>query len=173
MAAALHNPSRRALLGAAVALPLLGGEAVARVAGPLHPSPSANGPPLRGRSVPRTELELPGTIQPRNRAGEDLWRQLLARYRIAEAAVRDVEGRTARGSREEQFALEAVYGDRLGDLYAALRRLLRVPAPDLPALAVKIGLVIDHEVATLSGGETCLAALRRDALRLGALNGYE
>jgi hypothetical protein len=41
-----------------------------------------------------------------------------------------------------------------------------VPAPDLPALALKIALAVDQDVATLSGGEACLAALKRDAARL-------
>jgi hypothetical protein len=39
---------------------------------------------------------------------------------------------------------------------AALKRLLRAPAPDLPALAPKIDLAVDEEVATLAGGERCL-----------------
>lgn len=37
---------------------------------------------------------------------------------------------------------------------------------DLPALATKIAPVVDHEVGTLTGGEACLAALKRDARRL-------
>jgi len=41
-----------------------------------------------------------------------------------------------------------------------------VPAPDIQALAVKIEIVVAHEVATLNGGEACMAALRRDARRL-------
>ncbi len=69
---------------------------------------------------------------------------------------------------EEQDAVEEEYGERLDALYAALRRLFRVPAPDLPALAVKIELTIDHEVATLNGGEACMAALRRDARRFAS-----
>jgi len=45
---------------------------------------------------------------------------------------------------------------------------MRVRAPGLGALAVKVALVVDHEVATLAGGEACMAALKRDALRLAA-----
>lgn len=44
----------------------------------------------------------------------------------------------------------------------ALKRLLRTPAPDLPALALKIELIVDEEVATLAGGEQCLAVLKAD-----------
>jgi hypothetical protein len=47
-----------------------------------------------------------------------------------------------------------------------MRRLFRVPAPDVAALAVKIEIVVAHEVATLNEGEACMAALRRDARRL-------
>ena len=58
------------------------------------------------------------------------------------------------------------FGDHLGAFYAALRRLLRTPAPDIAALAMKIALAVDHEVGTLTGGERCLAALKADARRL-------
>ena len=70
-------------------------------------------------------------------------------------------------SRAEVFALEEVYGDRLSDFYDAVRRLLRTPAPDVAALAVKICLVVDHEVATLQGAPACMAAVKADAIRLG------
>ena len=46
-------------------------EAVVAIAlSPLHQVPL--GPPSSGRSVPRTELGLPGAIQPGDRPGEDL-----------------------------------------------------------------------------------------------------
>jgi hypothetical protein len=141
-----HNPSRRALLGAAVALPLIGGLG-AGTARPLHHRRTGDGPPPR--------------------SGEDLrWGRALVRYERAAAALAEVERRTAGAPWEEQDAVEEEYGDALDALYRALRRLLRVAAPDLPALAVKIELAIDHEVATLNGGEACLETVRRDALRL-------
>ncbi|HEX8654923.1 MAG TPA: hypothetical protein VF693_06860 [Allosphingosinicella sp.] len=71
-------------------------------------------------------------------------------------------------SREEEFALEEVYSDRLADLYEAVRGLLRTPAPNVAALAVKICLVVDHEVATLEGAEASMAAVKADAMRIGA-----
>ncbi len=80
--------------------------------------------------------------------------------------MRRVEGVTAGASAEVQGALEEVYGDCLDALYAALRRLLVVPAPDFAAFAVKIELAIDHDVATLDGGEACLAFVRCEARRL-------
>ena len=62
------------------------------------------------------------------------------------------------------------FEDRLNALGSvrgiALKRLLRTPAPDLPALALKIELIADEEVATLAGGERCLAALKADGWRL-------
>ena len=66
----------------------------------------------------------------------------------------------------DQWELDDRFGDHLGAFYAALGRLLRTPAPDVPALAAKIALVVDHEVGALTGGERCLAALKADARRL-------
>jgi hypothetical protein len=47
-----------------------------------------------------------------------------------------------------------------------LRHLVRTPAPDLPAFAGKLDLAIDQDVASLTGGAACMAALKRDARRL-------
>jgi len=80
--------------------------------------------------------------------------------------MRAVERATAGGTAEAEEALEAVYLARVGDFTAAVRRVMRVRAPDLAALAVKIELAIDQEVGTLTGGDLCLAALRRDVRRL-------
>jgi hypothetical protein len=76
-----------------------------------------------------------------------------------------LEGRTG-ATHAEQFALEETYGERLDVMYAMLRRVMRAPAPDLAALGRKIVLAVDHEVATLWRGEACMAAVKRDALRL-------
>jgi hypothetical protein len=80
--------------------------------------------------------------------------------------VRAVERATAGGTLKEEEALEPVYMARLGEHSAALLRLMKVRAPDLPALAVKIELAIDEEIGSLTGGEACLAAVRRDVRRL-------
>ncbi len=149
MAAAQHRASRRALLGAAVALPVvsvLDGPLLAGSApDPLH-RPSV-GPP------------------PPPRPGEDRWRRALAVFEQAEAALRAFERRTAGAPWEEQEAVEQGMDAHLDVLYPALRRLLRIPAPDLLALATKIALIVDHEVGT-DCGETSLALLKRDAWRL-------
>ena len=73
---------------------------------------------------------------------------------------------TAGGTAEEEEALQEVYDARLEDHSAALRRLMKVRAPDLAALALKIELAIDEEVGSLTGGEACLAAVKRDVRRL-------
>ena len=95
----------------------------------------------------------------------DRWKRALARLQAAEAEVRAVERATAGKPAEEEEALQAVYDARLGDHRAAVLRLMKVRAPDLPALALKIELAIDQEVGTLSGGEVCLAVLKRDVRR--------
>lgn len=51
-------------------------------------------------------------------------------------------------------------------MYDALRRLLKVPAPDIAAFVVKFELLIEHDLATLIGGHACLTAMRRDVRRL-------
>ena len=55
---------------------------------------------------------------------------------------------------------------RLGAFTRALKRLIRTPAPDLAALALKLDLALAHDVAGLTGGKACLLALKRDARRL-------
>jgi hypothetical protein len=97
---------------------------------------------------------------------EEKWRRALARLRAAEAEVRAVERATAGGTAEEEEVLEPVYMARLGEQTAALLALMKVRAPDLAAVALKIELAIDHDVGSLNGGELCLAALKRDVRRL-------
>lgn len=97
---------------------------------------------------------------------EEKWQRALARLEAAEAEVRAVERATAGGTAEEEAALEPVYMARLGEHSAALLGLMKVRAPDLAALALKIELAIDQEVGTLTGGELCLAAVKRDVRRL-------
>lgn len=97
---------------------------------------------------------------------EEKWQRALAHLRAAEAEVRAVALATAGGTAEEEEALQGVYDAWLGEHSAALLRLMKVRAPDLAALALKIELAIDEEVGTLTGGGTCLAALKRDVGRL-------
>lgn len=80
--------------------------------------------------------------------------------------MRAVARLTAGGTAEEEEALQEVYDARLGEHMAALLRLMKVRAPDLPALALKIELAIDQEVGSLTGGALGLAAVKRDVRRL-------
>jgi hypothetical protein len=84
----------------------------------------------------------------------------------AEAELKRFELFCSGRSFEAQEALDEGYGDRLCAMNAALRRAMRVRAPDLPALGRKIALAVDHDIGSLTGGEACLATLKRDALRL-------
>jgi hypothetical protein len=81
MAAGQHNPSRRALLGAAVAIPLLGASG-AEEAPPLDFASGCGGSPSHAK------------------AGEE-WAEALAAFHAAEAEVRGVERATAGSSAEE------------------------------------------------------------------------
>lgn len=87
--------------------------------------------------------------------GEGLWRSALRRLSEAEALM----------SQAGETQDEGLY-DRLGARRdAALKALLRTPAPDLAALAFKLDLLIAEQAWEITGGELCLAALRRDAHR--------
>jgi hypothetical protein len=59
--------------------------------------------------------------------------------------------------------------DRLVGRFNTALRLQRTPAPDLPAFVAKLDLAVEEDVATLTGGEACMAALKRDARRLAGL----
>lgn len=83
------------------------------------------------------------------------WDRALARFRQAEAALA--------AAREPD---EEVYGDILCAFNAALKRLLRAPAPDLAGLAFKLELAALESAWELTGAETCIAALAREARRL-------
>jgi hypothetical protein len=133
MAGRDHNYTRRAVLGAAFAVPALASAASAGAAAPAAAR----------------------------------WRRALAGLRRAEAAMAAFERRcAAAGITENLWEVDETSGDHLGTFISALQRLMRTPAPDLPALALKIEFLVDHEVGSLSDGERCLAALRADARRL-------
>jgi hypothetical protein len=99
--------------------------------------------------------------------GEEKWQQrALAHVQAVEAELRAVAQATAGGTAEEEEVLEPVFMALLGKHRRALVRLMKVRAPNLAALALKIELAIDQEVGTLTGGEACLAAVKRDVRRL-------
>src|SRR3954447_84853 len=90
---------------------------------------------------------------------EHLWSRALARYLSAEAALETV------AHTEDDH----LYDHHLGRLNSARRRLLRTAAPSLAAFAAKLDLLVQHEAWELTGGDLCIAALRRDAHWFAAL----
>jgi hypothetical protein len=174
MAAARHNLSRRALLGAGVGLCVgPGASALAQ----RREAPIFRSGPRRSKGALDSDPAEAGLrLAQAERAGRDrtlrlAWDRALARFRRAEAALAEC--------RAEQAALPAALrawphsqalDDRFGRLddvrLAALRRLLRTPAPDLAALALKIDLTIDDQAWELTGAEALLDSLKADAGRL-------
>ena len=147
--------TRRAVLGAAVAVPVASGVGGCDSARPSPPVASRRAPPLL------------------QRVGEVKWDAALAAYREAKAAQDrfDLATRAATaGPLGRSFAEQKKLDDRFGDYLVAtckaLRRLVRTPAPDLEALGVKLALVVDEAVAELAGGEGCMKVLKADARRL-------
>jgi len=150
MAAREHKVSRRVLLGAACAVPF------------CHPE-LVSGSTLFSQR-PTGERWIPDQV--RNDDGGDAqsiavtkYDRAFAAFLIAEAAVN-----AAAGEPEEDR-----YDRLLGRLNNTLRRLLRVRTPHLPALAAKLAAANRHVAWELTGAETCMAALARDAARLASL----
>lgn len=96
------------------------------------------------------------------------WHRTLADVGRAEAELNSFCQRCREGSLvfRDQWELDDRFDDGFGAFHAALGTLMHTAAPDIPALAMKIALAVDHEVGTLTGGERCLAALKADARRL-------
>jgi hypothetical protein len=143
MAVAELNVSRREVLGATWAIP------VAQVASPRR----------RGSS-PAHERKLDSGSSPENKDAQPSaiikWDRALAGLRRAEAALAAVAGT------EDDDLFDRVLG-RFND---ALRRLLRAPAPDLAGLALKLELAGRESAWELTGAETCIAAMAREARAL-------
>jgi hypothetical protein len=64
--------------------------------------------------------------------------------------------------------LEQRFGDLDGRRLNLLRRLLRTPAPDIAAPALKLDLAVADLAWELTSCETCLEALAAEARRLAA-----
>lgn len=164
MPAARNNLSRRAVLGAAFAAPAL------RAA-------TAEAAPVRARERKRWDHAF-AALQ-RAEATVEAFR--IHRMHPADHAYHAVRDRWPRdydfsADPQAQAALtmalavheplEEHLNDLEGAKTAAIIRLLRIPAPDLPALATKIALAVDHNVAELEQGDQCLAMLKADGVRL-------
>ncbi|HZG07854.1 MAG TPA: hypothetical protein VEZ70_02630 [Allosphingosinicella sp.] len=133
------STTRRALLGAAASLP------VAAI-------------------VPKPAIANPNLSRAR-------WTRTLAAYRRAEARVAAFKAEEALlpPERREWPAVQPLE-ERFGDLdsrrLTALRRLFRIPAPDLAALTVKLELALADQAWELEGCEGCLAVMAEDGRRL-------
>jgi hypothetical protein len=149
MVAAQHKLSRRALLAGACAVP-----AVAAGEGAL--------PFLRHPGLdPGSRFDPPGAKEsgiPDQVRDDGGWEQALDRFNQAD---QEIEALVHCGN-------QRVYDRALGRHSTALKRLLRVPAPDLGAVAGKLDLIVRHQVSELSFGAASMAALRRDVLWLAA-----
>ncbi len=86
------------------------------------------------------------------------WDRALARFREVQAVL------DAARSEPDEDAYDALL-DSHSDALAAL---LALPAPDLPALAAKLDVIVPQMASELTGSEDCLEILRRDARRLAA-----
>ena len=154
MAAARHNLSRRALLGAGVG-------ACASIASdtPLLAAQFAAPPPASGAD---RHMAVP--------ALRDRWDRALADYRRAKARVAAFKAAEAQLPAERRAYpcedLEEAFGRLDGIRLRAVRRLLLMQAPDLEALSLKLGLAVADQAWELAGCETCLVLLSADARRL-------
>jgi hypothetical protein len=89
---------------------------------------------------------------------DDEWGQALSRFNQAQAVL------DAAVHEEDEDA----YGRLLDSHSEALTALLALPAPDLPALAAKLDVIVPQLAWELTGSEGCLEILRHDARRLAA-----
>ncbi len=146
MAAGRHNLSRRALLGAGVGACAVAGGG-------------------RGAAVPISpDLERARSGSARS------WDRAVAALRRAEARVAafEAEERLLPAEQREVAAdaLEERF-ERLDKLrLAAVRRLLRLPAADLPALALKLEIAVAEQAWEDSGSQDCLILIAADARRI-------
>jgi hypothetical protein len=148
MADGQHKLSRRALLGGVCASSVLS----------RHPelvSGSSSPPP--GSTTSWTLKQVQGDEAAEPGAVTD-WDRALARFQEAQAVL------DAAISEPDQDAYDAL----LDSHSAALTGLLALPAPDLPALATKLEIIVPQLAWELTGCEDCLEILRQDARRLAA-----
>jgi hypothetical protein len=159
MAAADHNPTRRALLGAAVGLPLSLGTGAAEARGPLHQPPPGHAEVRTAAGSPPGSLGIP-------RPGEEQWAGALVAFRAAQAEVRRIEAATAGRSAEEEEAWLPAHDFACAAMDDALAALLAAPAPNLPALAAKLELLLAHAVEPGAVEDEYAEAVLADSRRL-------
>jgi len=139
-----HSCTRRALLGVAAGLPVVG---VELATAPLPPTAFGGGVPLPGGAREEWVAALAGVVR-------------------AEVGLRVVEPGTEGLSFEAAEAVQEAYDARCDAWEAAIERAFAVPAPDVGAFAAKVVWAVDLGVAEFGEGEALLAALRADAVRV-------
>jgi hypothetical protein len=158
MAAARHNLSRRALLGAGVGACL---------------GPGVRSGGLPAAAAPASAAAAASALRsPDGRSAACArWARTLAAYRRSEARIAAFKAEEALLPAERRRwpacrPLEQRFGDLNDRRFAVLRRLLRLPVPDLAALALKLELAVADQAWELTGAEDCLAVIAADARRL-------
>ena len=123
------NRERRALLGAALGLPLVGSFETG----------------LRLRSVPPQDERVVAGVAEAATAAEE-WEAALSAFRAAAEAVAGEERKRAGASFAEAEAGQEAYDLVCEAMEEALLELLGCPAPDVAALAAKLELADAQEV---------------------------
>jgi hypothetical protein len=145
MAAGQHKLSRRALLGAVCAAPL------------VRHQPRHSGLDPESMNTALAEPDTPVFMDSGFRRNDE-WDRALARFHLAQATL---DAATAEPDQDSYDALLDAHTD-------ALSALLALPAPDLRALAAKLDHIVAHLAWELTGSEDCLEILRTDLHRLVA-----
>jgi hypothetical protein len=158
MAAGQFNRERRALLGAAVSMPL-----VSRHPG-LDPGSTFSG---LGDGAERW---IPDQVRGDEGGVRDdgEWEQALATLRAAEETLARVEAATAGYRFDEEEAVLPGHKAACSAVAAAVRGVMGTAAPDFAAFAVKLELLFGYEFEPHSVEDEILAALRGDLGRLAA-----
>jgi hypothetical protein len=105
------------------------------------------------------------------------WDRAVAALGRAEARVAAFEAEEALLPAERRALAADALEERFEQLdklrLAAVRRLLRLPAADLPGLVLKLDLAVAEQAWEDSGSEDCLALIAADARRIlrGAAQG--
>jgi hypothetical protein len=149
MAAAQHNPTRRALLGAALGAPLLPRHCEERSDEAIQAAEAVQGGLLRSA---------------RNDGGA--WYDALAAFRAAKAQVAAIEAATAGRSADEEEAWLPQHEAACDAMGEALDRTLAAPAPDLRAFAAKLELLFAQAIEPGAVDDAVAAALLADSRRL-------
>jgi hypothetical protein len=158
MAAARHNPTRRALLGAALGAPAL---LAAEAAAPPPPPAAVRGWHRALSAYRRAETALQSFQREGAATAERAYRAVRDRWpREYDFASDPGAQAIVAAALAEHEPFEAEFNRLASEQMDALRRILATPAPDLCALAIKIDLSVAQEIATIVGGERCLAVLK-------------